>query len=68
MIAIDSMMVCLDLSDIDEKLVAYVRSICERLPVKKVFFVHNIKTNEKCKLSSHAKYLSIKKAIYQNSN
>lgn len=46
MIAIDSMMVCLDLSDIDETLVAFTRSICERLPVKKVFFVHNIKTSE----------------------
>lgn len=46
MIAIDSMMVCLDLSDIDEKLVAFTRSVCERLPVKKVYFVHNIKTSE----------------------
>jgi nucleotide-binding universal stress UspA family protein len=46
MIAIDAMMVCLDLSDIDEKLVAFTRSICERLPVKKVYFVHNIKTYE----------------------
>ncbi|MCC9135790.1 universal stress protein [Pontibacter silvestris] len=46
MIAIDSMMVCLDLSEIDEKLVAFTRSICQRLPVKKVYFVHNIKANE----------------------
>lgn len=46
MIAIDSMMVCLDLSEIDEKLVAFARSVCERLPVKKVYFVHNIKTEE----------------------
>lgn len=46
MISIDSMMVCLDLSDIDETLVAFSRSICERLPVKKVFFVHNIKSSE----------------------
>lgn len=46
MIAIDAIMVCLDLSDIDEKLVAFTRSICEQLPVKKVFFVHNIKTSE----------------------
>ncbi|MCC9166531.1 universal stress protein [Pontibacter harenae] len=46
MIAIDAMMVCLDLSDIDEKLVAFSRSICERLSVKKVYFVHNIKTYE----------------------
>ncbi|WP_439882145.1 universal stress protein [Pontibacter sp. MBLB2868] len=46
MIAIDSMMVCLDLSEIDEVLVSFTRSICERLPVKKVFFVHNIKTSE----------------------
>lgn len=46
MIAIDAMMVCLDLSDIDEKLVAFTRSVCERLPVKKVYFVHNIKTEE----------------------
>ncbi|MDX5423075.1 MAG: universal stress protein [Hymenobacteraceae bacterium] len=46
MIAIDAMMVCLDLSDIDEKLVAYTRTICERLPVNKVYFVHNIKTSE----------------------
>lgn len=46
MIAIDSMMVCLDLSDIDEKLVAFTRSICERMQVKKVYFVHNIKLYE----------------------
>ncbi|WP_114779169.1 universal stress protein [Botryobacter ruber] len=46
MISIDSMMVCLDLSDIDEKLVAFTRSICMRLPVNKVYFVHNIKTSE----------------------
>ncbi|GHA61838.1 universal stress protein [Pontibacter akesuensis] len=46
MIIIDAMMVCLDLSDIDEKLVAFTRSICQRLPVKKVYFVHNIKTSE----------------------
>ncbi|MCX2739052.1 universal stress protein [Pontibacter anaerobius] len=46
MIAIDSMMVCLDLSDIDETLVRFTRSVCERLPVKKVYFVHNIKTSE----------------------
>lgn len=46
MIAIDSMMVCLDLSDMDEKLIAFTRSICERLPVKKVYFVHNIKFEE----------------------
>ena len=46
MIAIDSMMVCLDLSDIDEKLVAFTRSICERLQVGKVYFVHNIKVHE----------------------
>ncbi|MFD2513255.1 universal stress protein [Pontibacter locisalis] len=46
MIAIDSMMVCLDLSDIDETLVRFTRTVCERLPVKKVFFVHNIKTSE----------------------
>lgn len=46
MIAIDSMMVCLDLSDIDETLVRFTRSVCERLSVKKVYFVHNIKTTE----------------------
>ncbi|ARS34682.1 universal stress protein [Pontibacter actiniarum] len=46
MIAIDAMMVCLDLSNIDETLVAFTRSICERLPVKKVYFVHNVKTSE----------------------
>ncbi|GAA4441658.1 hypothetical protein GCM10023188_40450 [Pontibacter saemangeumensis] len=46
MIAIDSMMVCLDLSDIDEKLVAFTRSICGRLQVGKVYFVHNIKVYE----------------------
>jgi nucleotide-binding universal stress UspA family protein len=46
MIAINSMMVCLDLSDIDEKLVAFARTICERLPVDKVYFVHNVKTSE----------------------
>ncbi|WP_426059746.1 universal stress protein [Hymenobacter sp. B1770] len=46
MIAINAMMVCLDLSDIDEKLVAFTRFICERLPVGKVYFVHNIKATE----------------------
>lgn len=46
MIAIDSMLVCLDLSDIDEKLVAFARTICERIPVRKVYFVHNIKVYE----------------------
>lgn len=46
MISINAMMVCLDLSEIDEKLVAFTRSICERLPVGKVYFVHNIKTSE----------------------
>lgn len=46
MITIDAMMVCLDLSDIDEKLVAFARSICERLEVRKVYFVHNIKVHE----------------------
>ncbi|QCR22408.1 universal stress protein [Pontibacter sp. SGAir0037] len=46
MITIDAMMVCLDLSDIDEKLVAFARSICERLEVRKVYFVHNIKLYE----------------------
>ncbi len=46
MITIDAMMVCLDLSDIDNKLVAFTRSICQNLPVKKVYFVHNIKSSE----------------------
>ncbi|ALI99940.1 universal stress protein [Rufibacter tibetensis] len=46
MIAIDALMVCLDLSDIDIKLVAFARSICERLTVRKVYFVHNIKVYE----------------------
>ncbi|WP_299823944.1 universal stress protein [uncultured Pontibacter sp.] len=46
MISIEAMMVCLDLSDIDEKLVAFARSICERLEVRKVYFVHNIKLYE----------------------
>ena len=46
MITIDAMMVCLDLSDIDDKLVAFTRTICERLTVGKVYFVHNIKTSE----------------------
>ncbi|GAB3812600.1 universal stress protein [Pontibacter rugosus] len=46
MIAIDAMMVCLDLSDIDEKLVAFTRSICQHLPINKVYFVHNIKLTE----------------------
>ena len=46
MITIDAMMVCLDLSDIDNKLVSFAHSICQRLPVKKVYFVHNIKTAE----------------------
>nr|MBI1229518.1 BCCT family transporter [Cytophagales bacterium] len=45
-IAIDTMMVCLDLSDIDEKLVAFTHNICQRLPTQKVYFVHNIKTAE----------------------
>jgi nucleotide-binding universal stress UspA family protein len=46
MIAIDAMMVCLDLSEIDEQLVVFARSMCERLPVGKVYFVHNVKTSE----------------------
>ncbi|UOR04079.1 universal stress protein [Hymenobacter aerilatus] len=46
MTTIDAMMVCLDLSDIDEKLVDFARSLCERLPVGKVYFVHNIKVAE----------------------
>lgn len=46
MISIDSMLVCLDLSDIDEKLVVFARTICERMPVRKVYFVHNIKVYE----------------------
>lgn len=46
MIKIDAMMVCLDLSDIDEKLVAFARSICDNLEVRKVYFVHNIKLFE----------------------
>lgn len=46
MITIDAMMVCLDLSDVDEKLVAFSRSLCERLEVRKVYFVHNIKLYE----------------------
>jgi nucleotide-binding universal stress UspA family protein len=46
MIMIDSMMVCLDLSEIDEKLVAFTRYVCKRLQVQKVFFVHNIKIAE----------------------
>jgi len=46
MITVDAMMVCLDLSDIDEKLIAFARSVCERLEVRKVYFVHNIKVYE----------------------
>ncbi|WP_266204560.1 universal stress protein [Pontibacter kalidii] len=46
MISIDAMMVCLDLSDLDEKLVAFSRSLCERLQVRKVYFVHNIRLYE----------------------
>lgn len=46
MTTIDAMMVCLDLSDIDDKLVAFSRSVCERLQVRKVYFVHNIKLYE----------------------
>ncbi|AHM58743.1 universal stress protein family protein [Flammeovirgaceae bacterium 311] len=46
MISIDAMMVCLHLSDIDNKLVAFTQSICQRLQVKKVYFVHNVKTAE----------------------
>ncbi|WP_187262473.1 universal stress protein [Pontibacter beigongshangensis] len=43
MIAIDALMVCLDLSEMDDKLIAFARSICERLPVRKVYFSHNIR-------------------------
>ncbi|MDO6391904.1 universal stress protein [Pontibacter sp. BT731] len=46
MTPIDAMMVCLDLSDLDEKLVAFSRSVCERLQVRKVYFVHNIRLYE----------------------
>ena len=46
MINLDAMMVCLDLSEIDEKLIAFSRSVCERLQVRKVYFVHNIKLYE----------------------
>lgn len=46
MISIKSMMVCLDLSEVDEKVIAFTQSICQLLEVKKVFFVHNIKINE----------------------
>ena len=46
MITVDAMMVCLDLSDIDEKLISFARSVCERLEVRKVYFVHNIKVYE----------------------
>ncbi|MFT2008088.1 universal stress protein [Pontibacter sp. 13R65] len=43
MIAVDSLMVCLDLSEMDEKLVAFTRSVCEQIQVNKVYFAHNIK-------------------------
>ncbi|SIT93535.1 universal stress protein [Pontibacter indicus] len=46
MITIDAMMVCLDLSELDDKLIAFSRSVCERLQVRKVYFVHNIKLYE----------------------
>ncbi len=46
MISINSMMVCLDLSEVDEKVIAFTNTICKLLEVKKVLFVHNIKINE----------------------
>src|SRR5690554_2180738 len=46
MISINAMMVCLDLSEVDEKIIAFTSSICKLLEVKKVYFVHNIKINE----------------------
>lgn len=46
MIKINSMLVCLDLSEVDEKLVAFTRAVCSLLEVKKVFFVHNIKIGD----------------------
>lgn len=46
MITIDAMMVCLDLSEVDDKLVAFSRSLCEHLQVRKVYFVHNIRLYE----------------------
>ncbi len=45
-ITIGTLMVCLDLSDMVEKIVAFTKYICERLPTGKVYFVHNIKTSE----------------------
>ena len=38
------MLVCLDLSEMDEVLVKYARFFCEKAGVKKVYFVHNVKT------------------------
>ena len=46
MISINSMMVCLDLSEVDEKIIAFTNTICKLLEVKRVLFVHNIKINE----------------------
>lgn len=46
MIYINSMMVCLDLSEVDEKLVAFTSSLCKLLEVRQVIFVHNIKIND----------------------
>jgi nucleotide-binding universal stress UspA family protein len=44
MYAVNQMLVCLDLSEMDEILVKYARFFCETAGVKKVYFVHNVKT------------------------
>jgi nucleotide-binding universal stress UspA family protein len=46
MTEIKNILVALDLSDIDSTLIEYASFIAETLPVKKVYFVHNIKKFE----------------------
>ncbi|MFO7978515.1 MAG: hypothetical protein R6U64_07630, partial [Bacteroidales bacterium] len=41
--SIKSMLVCLDLTEMDEILIAYASFYCKKVPVEKVYFVHNIK-------------------------
>ncbi len=41
--SIKSMLVCLDLTEMDEILITYARFYCQKVPVEKVYFVHNIK-------------------------
>jgi len=41
-----NLLVALDLSDIDKSLLKYTEYLTTILPIKKVFFVHNIKKHE----------------------